>query len=71
MHGSRESDSLIVSRKPSNKGRAAAQPAERVERRRLAKGKACEQSRLRTLGRESLKQALACIRQATRQRLGA
>jgi RNA-directed DNA polymerase len=71
MHGSRESDSLIVSRKPSNKGRAAARPAEGVEKRRLAKGNAREQSRLRTLGRERLNQALARVRQATRQRPGA
>lgn len=71
MHGSRESDSSIVPRKPSNKGRAAARAAERVEGRGLAKGNAREQSRLRTLGRESLNQALARIRQATRQRPGA
>ena len=71
MYGSRESDSLIVPRKPSNKERVAAHSAEGVEGRRLAKGKAREQSRLRTLGRESLNQALARIRQATRQRPGA
>ena len=71
MHGSRESDSSIVPRKPSNKGRAAARAAERVEGRGLAKGNAREQSRLRTLGRESLNQALARIRQTIRQRPGA
>jgi len=41
-----------------------------MEGRRLAKGNAREQSRLRTLGRESLNQALARIRQATRQKPG-
>lgn len=70
-HGSRESDSPIVPKKSSNKGRAAARLAERVEGRGLAKGNAGEQSRLRTQGRESLNQALARIRQATRQRPGA
>ncbi len=68
MYGSRESDSLIVSKKPTNKGRAAARPAEGVEKRRLAMGKARGQSRLRTLGRARLNQALARVRQATRRR---
>jgi len=48
MNGRRESDSPVVPKKPSNKGRAAARSAERVEERGLAKGNACEQSRLRT-----------------------
>ncbi len=71
MNGRRESDSPVVPKKPSNKGRAAARSAERVEERGLAKGNACEQSRLRTQGRESLNQALARIRQATRREPGA
>ena len=71
MNGRRESDSPVVPRKPSNKGRAAARSAERVEERGLAKGNAGEQSRLRTQGRESLNQALARIRQATRREPGA
>jgi group II intron reverse transcriptase/maturase len=70
-YGSRQSDSPIVPGKPSNKGRAAARTAEKAEGRGLAKGKAREQSRHRTLGRESLNQALARVRQATRQRPGA
>lgn len=71
MNGGRESDSSIVPGRPPNKGKAAAGPAERAEGRELAKGNACEQSRHRTLGRESLNQALARIRQATRQGAGA
>ncbi len=71
MNGHRESDSPIVPKKPSNKGRAAACPAEKVEERGLAEGNACEQSRLRTQGRESLNQALARIRQAIRREPGA
>jgi len=38
MNGYREFDSLIVSGKPSNKGRDNKRSAERVEKRRLAKG---------------------------------
>lgn len=71
MNERRESDSPIIPRKPSNKGRVTARPAERVEERGLAKGNACEQSRLRTQGREGLNQALARIRQATRREPGA
>jgi len=70
-NGRRESDSPKIPRRPPNKGRAAARTAEAVEGRGLAKGKAREQSRLRTLGRERLNQALARVRQATRQRPGA
>jgi group II intron reverse transcriptase/maturase len=71
MNGRRESDRPIVPKKPANERRAAARPEETVEGRSLAKGNACEQSRLRTQGRESLNQALARIRQATRQEPGA
>ena len=70
MDGSRESDNSVVSKKPANKEGAAAPSAERVEKRGLAEGNAGEQSRLRTLGRESMNQALTRIRQATRQRPG-
>ena len=70
MDGSRESDNSVVSKKPANKEGAAAPSAERVEKRGLAEGNAGEQSRLRTLGRESLNQALTRIGQATRQRPG-
>ena len=71
MDGSRESDNSVVSKKPANKGRAAARSAEPVEKRELAEGNAGEQSRHRTLGRENLKHALTRIRQAARQRPGA
>ena len=47
MHGGRESDSFRVPRKPSNKG-CSSGPAEKVEGRELAKGKAAEHSRDRT-----------------------
>ena len=66
-----KSDSSIVPGKLPNKGCGAPKPAEEVEERGLAKGNAREQSRLRTQGRESLNQALARIRQATRQKPGA
>ena len=41
MDGCRESDSFIVPRKPSNKGRPRG-PAEKVEGRELAKGNVAE-----------------------------
>ena len=47
MHRCRESDSFIVPRKPSNKGRPMG-PAEKVEGRELAKGNGAEHTRSRT-----------------------
>ncbi len=48
MNGYRESDSLIVSEKPLNKARDNKRAAERVERRRLAKGNSSKRNRGRT-----------------------
>ena len=48
MHGCRESDSPIVSMKPSNKGSGAPELAEGVERRGLAKGNVVQHTRGRT-----------------------
>ena len=64
MNGRRESDSHVVPRKPSNKGRGAPRPAEEVEGRGLAKGKPVEQTRSRTRSRGDLHHALDRIRQA-------
>jgi hypothetical protein len=63
MHGHRASDSFIVPRKPSNKGRSTG-PAEKVEGRELAKGIVAEQTRSRTLRRGLLSHALSRVRQA-------
>jgi len=63
MHGCRESDSVIVPRKPSNKGRPAG-PAEEVEGRELAKGNLVEHHRGRTQRRGTLPQAHDWVRQA-------
>ena len=64
MHGCRESDSPIVSTKPSNNGSSALELAEGVERRGLAKGNVAEQTRSRTLCRGILSHALSRVRQA-------
>ena len=61
MHGCRESDSFIVPRKPSNKGRPRG-PAEKVEGRELAKGNVAEQTRSRTQRRGLLSHALSRVR---------
>ena len=61
MHGCRESDSFIVPRKPSNKGRPMG-PAEKVEGRELAKGNVAEQTRGRTQRRGLLSQEPSCVR---------
>jgi retron-type reverse transcriptase len=67
MNGRGESDSLIVSEKPPNKGGGVPQPAEGVERRRLAKGNLAEQTRVRAQDRRALQRALDQVRQATRR----
>jgi hypothetical protein len=64
MHGCRESDSPIVSRKPSNNGSSALEVAEGVERKGLAKGNLVEYHRGWTQGRETLPQAHDWVRQA-------
>jgi hypothetical protein len=62
MYECRESDSPIVSKKPSNKICDNKHMAERVERRGLAKGNPIEQNRSRTQGREILPSELDRIR---------
>jgi len=54
MNGYRESDSLIVSGKPSNKIGDNKPVAEKVEKRRLAKGNLVKQNKDRTQGRVNL-----------------
>ncbi len=51
MHECRESDSFIVSGKPSNKIRDNKRMAEEVEKRRLAEGNLVEQNKGRTQSR--------------------
>jgi hypothetical protein len=63
MHECRESDSPIVSTKPSINGSSALELAEGVERRGLAKGNLVKHHRGRTLGRATLPQAHDWVRQ--------
>ena len=64
MRGRGESDSAIVAGKPTNKAeRSAAEP---VERRAEAAGNASQQSTGRTQRRETVSQALECIRHIAR-----
>ncbi len=63
MNECRESDSLIVSGKSSNKICDSKHMAEKMERRRLAKGNRVEQNKGRTLSRETLQSELNRIRQ--------
>ena len=66
MHGSEESDSVVVAVKPTNKAeRSAAEP---VEPRTGTEGNADQQSTRRAQDRESVTQALERVRQAARQR---
>src|ERR687894_1038184 len=66
MHGSEESDSVVVAVKPTNKAeRSAAEP---VEPRTGTEGNAGQQSTRRAQDRESVSQALERVRQAARQR---
>ncbi len=51
-NGRRESDSFIVSEKPSNKACDNKQAAEMAERRGLAKGNPFTRNRVRTQSRE-------------------
>ena len=57
MNRDRESDSPIVSEKPSNKGCGAPHPAERVEKRGLAKGNSVGQTRVWTQCQAALQNA--------------
>ena len=63
MNGCRESDSLIVSGKPLNKVRDNKRMAEKVEKRRLAKGNSVERNKDRALNRGTLQSEPTRIRQ--------
>jgi len=63
MNGCRESDSLIVSGKLSNKVRDNKRMAEKVEKRRLAKGNPVGRNKGRTQCRVTLPNELDRIRQ--------
>ena len=66
MNGHEKSDPIVVEMKPANKaGRPVAEP---VERRVGAKGNAGQHNTRRAQNRESVTQALARIRQASRAR---
>jgi len=64
MNGYRESDSFIVSKKPLNKTGDNKPVAEKVEKRRLAKGNSVEQNKGRTLNRGTLQSEPTRIRQS-------
>ena len=69
MHDREKSHSAIVAAKPTNNAPASkASAAEPVEPRAGTKGKAGEQSTLRTQGRARVSQALDGLRKAARQR---
>ena len=64
MNGYGESDSPIVSDKPSNKTGDNKPGAERVEKRGLAKGNSVERNKDRALNRETLPSEPTRIRQS-------
>ena len=64
MNERRESDSLIVSEKPSNKVRDNKRMAEKVERRGLAKGNPAKRNKGWTQGQVTLPNELDWVRQA-------
>ena len=66
MHGSEESDSVIVAMKPTNEAEQSV--AEPVKPRTETKGNADQQSTRRAQDRASVSQALERVRQAARQR---
>jgi len=70
MDGGGKSDRPIVPGKPSNKGRGAPRPAERVEGRGRAKGNPSQQTKSRTQSRNDLQQKLERVRQAARRDKG-
>lgn len=67
MNGDRESDSPIVSKKPTNKPVMKNTEAESVERRGLAKGNMIERTRDRTQSRVTLQHDLDRVRQAVKR----
>ena len=64
MNGYRESDSPIVSGKPSNKTGDNKPVAEKVEKRGLAKGNSVERNKGRALNRGTLQSEPTRIRQS-------
>jgi RNA-directed DNA polymerase len=70
VNGYRESDSLIVSGKPSNKAGDRKRAAERVERRRLAKGNSSKRNKGQTQCWTTLPSELERVRQAAQRRRG-
>ena len=64
MNGYRESDSLIVSKKPLNKIGDNKPVAEKAEKRRLAKGNSVERNKDRALNRGTLQSETTRIRQS-------
>jgi RNA-directed DNA polymerase len=66
--GHRESDSLIVSKKPSNKTGDRKPAAERVEKRRLAKGNSSKRNRVQTQRWITLPHELERVRQAAQRK---
>jgi len=64
MNGYRESDSLIVSKKLSNKTGDNKPVAEKVEKRGLAKGNSVRQNKDRALNRGTLQSEPTRIRQS-------
>lgn len=65
--GYRESDSLIVSKKPSNKAGDKKPAAEKAERSRLAKGNSSKRNRDRTQSWATLPNELERVRQAAKR----
>ena len=63
MNGYRESDSRIVSEKPLNKTGDNKPVAEKVEKRRLAKGNSVERNKDRALNRGTMQSEPTRIRQ--------
>jgi len=64
MNGYRESDSPIISEKPSNKTGDNKAVAEKVEKRGLAEGNSVERNKGRSLNRGTLQIELTRIRQS-------
>ena len=64
MNGYRESDSPIISEKPSNKTGDNKPVAEKVEKRGLAKGNSVERNKDRALNRGTLQSETTRIRQS-------
>ena len=64
MNGYRESDSLIGTKKPSNKTGDNKPVAEKVEKRGLAEGNSVERNKCRSLNRRTLQRESIRIRQS-------